>query len=65
MSTAQPALNELINEADYLIAELQALERHEYVNGRIYAMAGASKRHNRIAGNIYRALMSVSSSCTT
>ncbi|TXH68300.1 MAG: Uma2 family endonuclease [Thiothrix sp.] len=64
MSTAQPALNELINEADYLIAELQALERHEYVNGRIYAMAGASKRHNRIAGNIYRALMDNASSCT-
>lgn len=52
-----------IHEAEYLAGEPLATERHEYVQGRIYAMAGSSKRHNRIAGNIYRALMSEPSEC--
>ena len=64
MNTALTTSNELISEADYLAAELLASDRHEYVNGRVYAMAGASKRHNRIAGNIYRAVMAAGSACT-
>jgi Uma2 family endonuclease len=64
MSTARPLSADWMNEADYLVAEQQATERHEYVNGRVYAMAGASKRHNRIAGNIYRAVMVAGSPCT-
>ncbi|EIJ33133.1 Uma2 family endonuclease [Thiothrix nivea] len=40
-----------ISEADYLEAEKSSEERHEYVDGQIYLMAGASKRHNRIARN--------------
>ena len=64
MTTAQALITGLVNEADYLAGEQQASERHEYVNGYVYAMAGASKRHNRIAGNIYRALMAVDSPCT-
>lgn len=57
-------LNPIIDEKDYLAGELQTSERHEYVQGRVYAMAGSSKRHNRIAGNIYRALMTQPSDCT-
>ena len=38
-------------ETAYLAAEKTADERHEYINGKIYAMAGSSKRHNRIAMN--------------
>lgn len=45
-----------ITEADYLEAEKLAEVRHEYVDGRVYAMAGASLRHNRIALNIVRTL---------
>jgi Uma2 family endonuclease len=39
--------------ADYLAGERDGAVRHEYVSGRAYAMAGASARHNRIAGNIF------------
>ncbi len=42
----------LISEADYLEGEKQSQTRHEYVSGRIFAMSGASRTHNRIAGNL-------------
>jgi Uma2 family endonuclease len=41
-----------ITEAEYLESEKLAEERHEYVDGQVYAMAGTSRRHNRIAFNI-------------
>jgi Uma2 family endonuclease len=43
---------------DYLRAEAQAEFRHEYVAGGVFAMAGGSERHNRIAGNVYVRLRS-------
>lgn len=46
-----------IDEQDYLEGEKLAELRHEYVDGQVYSMAGTSKRHNRLAGNIYRALI--------
>ena len=46
-----------IDEQEYLDGEKLADIRHEYIDGEVYAMAGTSKRHNRIAGNIYRSLM--------
>lgn len=63
MSTAVSCFSQLMSEAEYLNAERLASERHEYVQGQVYLMAGASKRHNRIAGNIYRALMDTTSDC--
>jgi Uma2 family endonuclease len=30
--------------------------RHEYVGGQLYAMTGATRRHNLIVGNIFVAL---------
>jgi Uma2 family endonuclease len=45
-----------ITVAEYLEGELDANVRHEYIDGQVYAMAGASDRHNRIAGNIYARL---------
>jgi len=46
----------LLDEQEYLARETSAPERHEYVGGIAYAMAGAGERHNRIAGNLYVAL---------
>ncbi len=41
---------------EYLELEEDSSIRHEYVEGALYALAGSSLRHNRIAGNIYRKL---------
>jgi len=41
---------------DYLGWEVQQTERHEYVDGEVFAMAGAEDRHVTIAGNVYMAL---------
>ncbi len=41
---------------DYLEMEKTATVRHEYVAGEVYAMVGVSRRHSRIAGNIFRLL---------
>lgn len=45
-----------IDEQDYLAAEKSSEVRHEYVDGQIFAMAGSSKRHNRIALNVAASL---------
>ena len=42
-----------ISEPEYLKGELISDIKHEYVDGEVYAMAGASKKHNRISGNIF------------
>lgn len=43
----------LISIEEYLALEKESAIRHEYVGGMIYAMVGATKRHNRIVGNIF------------
>lgn len=48
--TAQPI--QYITEEEYLQRERMSTSKHEYYNGRIYAMAGASEDHNLIAMNI-------------
>lgn len=42
--------------ADYLAWEAQQAERHEYVAGEVFAMAGAEDRHVTVVGNVYMAL---------
>lgn len=41
---------------DYLSGEQLSEVRHEYIGGEVYAMAGASKAHNTLAGNLFSAL---------
>ncbi len=41
---------------DYLEWERQQSSRHEYVNGDIHAMTGASRQHNLICGNVLATL---------
>ncbi len=45
-----------ITAEEYLAREREAEFKSEYLNGEIFAMAGASRPHNLIAGNIYAKL---------
>ncbi len=45
-----------ITVQDYLESESSGTTKHEYVDGRVYAMAGASNVHNRIASRVLGAL---------
>lgn len=47
-----------LSEAEYLKGELNSEIKHEFVNGDVFAMAGASKNHDRIAGNVFAELRS-------
>lgn len=52
-----PALKEPSFPADaYLAWEEQEVQKHEYLNGEVFAMAGASESHVTIAGNVFLAL---------
>ncbi|MEI9959175.1 MAG: Uma2 family endonuclease [Ferruginibacter sp.] len=42
-----------ISAEDYLEEERKALDKHEYYQGGIFAMSGASGRHNRIFTNLF------------
>lgn len=54
-STMGFALIKPVYEPDYLSLEETSAVKHEFVGNRIYAMAGASERHNTIAGNLFAA----------
>ena len=45
-----------ITPEEYLAFERKAENKNEYVNGEIFAMAGASRKHNLIVGNLVREL---------
>lgn len=47
-----------VTPGQYLGLERKSEIRSEYLAGRIFAMSGASRRHNLIAGNFYRELSS-------
>ncbi len=41
---------------EYLQIEEQSPIKHEYIDGRLYAMVGASQAHNTLTGNLFAAL---------
>ena len=43
---------DFVSIEDYLAGELIAETKHEYIDGVVYAMAGASKNHQSIADNV-------------
>ena len=50
---------DFLSVEDYLAGEEASEIKHEYVGGAVYAMAGASREHNEIIGNLYAALRPV------
>ena len=49
---------QLFSPEEYLATEEDRDIRHEFLNGEVYAMAGTTVDHHRIAGNIFGALHS-------
>lgn len=47
-----------ITPREYLDGERASKIKHEYYAGQVYAMAGASERHNLVAGNVFASLHS-------
>ena len=45
-----------ISEQEYLEGELDSDVKHELIDGEVYAMAGAGKNPERIAGNVFAKL---------
>lgn len=47
-----------ITPSEYLLGESDRSDgiRYEYVNGKVYAMAGASRNHNRLCGKLFNRL---------
>jgi len=45
-----------VSVEEYLALERRSETKNEYLNGEIFAMAGASRSHNLIAGNAFAAL---------
>ena len=50
----QVVKQQFISEAEYLAGEKIADIKHEYIDGVVFAMAGASASHNRISLNVAR-----------
>ncbi len=46
----------VFSAADYLMWEASQAERHEFVDGEVFAIAGAEDRHVTVGGNLYMAL---------
>ncbi len=42
--------------ADYLDFERNSAEKHEFIDGEVYDMAGAGENHNLVSGNIFASL---------
>jgi Uma2 family endonuclease len=57
MPLPQQEPQQQISEQEYLDGELLSEVKHEFIDGSVYAMAGASADHGRIAGNLFAAFL--------
>jgi Uma2 family endonuclease len=48
----EPGQRQRASEAEYLAREQTSSTKHEYINGEIVAMSGATPEHNLVAANI-------------
>lgn len=64
---SNPAPDRPLSLDEYLAFERRSATKHEFVDGQVYAMAGASFAHNVVVGNVVGALRSAleSSTCYT
>ncbi|MDT7780697.1 MAG: hypothetical protein QOC99_3209 [Acidobacteriota bacterium] len=46
----------LLTPEEYLVIERKSEIKHEYFGGEVFALVGASRRHNRITANLIRIL---------
>ncbi len=51
-----PVPSQRISVDEYLEFEANSEQRHEYIDGAVYAMSGVSEKHELIAGNLFAAL---------
>jgi Uma2 family endonuclease len=51
-----PALRPRMTGEEFLAWDATQTERHDFVDGEVYAMAGAEDRHVTVMGNVYMAL---------
>jgi Uma2 family endonuclease len=52
----QAVAQKRMSEAEYLAFEAKSNIRHEFMDGEMFAMAGATRRHNLLSTNISRSL---------
>ena len=54
---ASGARKPLVSIEDYLAGEADGEQRHDYIDGQVYAMTGASDRHGLLASALAYGLM--------
>jgi Uma2 family endonuclease len=57
------AADPYVTYEDYLAAEQAGTAKHEWLDGVVYAMAGGSLEHSRLAGNMHAALKNAFAAC--
>lgn len=53
---AQPLVQSRLSPEEYLAFERASEQKHEYANGEVFAMAGASREHSLLTTNLVREL---------
>ena len=54
---AHSATTERVSPEEFLAWEEKQPEKHEFINGEVYAMVGVTRQHATVAGNMFSAIM--------